>query len=162
MSVSVRISWDEENNPRPFYFCWGVCQLLLLVTVVLLRMHILKSVIFLAPGNGLWIRSFGFMLLISLLATGSLYLNLMMNAIWHRNPDLGSETNEDEDSDQPMSHFTSSQDNPDTPKIAPGLFDQSVLKSSDPIILRDQIQWQRMGISTLAIGTMILALVLLV
>lgn len=131
MTASVNIRWDKENNPNAFAWCWVASQFTLLLFALLARTHIFHSLALMQRVNPRWEKYLGLSVYLLLLVTVRLYLNLLMNGLWHRNPDLHSE---------------------EAKTNSPELFEQSLLKSPDPIVIRDEIQWKRMLLSSVAMS----------
>jgi len=114
----------------------------------------------LQKGNPAWVQLLGVFGFILLLVTLSLYLNLLMNGVWHRNPEVSTPVEGDSDSlDISPLNLQASAGQTAKPE-SPALFEQSLLKNPDPIVQRDHIQWKRMLLATGGICTLVLSLAL--
>ncbi|MGA8743243.1 MAG: hypothetical protein WB561_18795 [Terracidiphilus sp.] len=154
MTVGARIAWDEENNPGAFFWCWATTQLILILTYILIAAHLLPPTALNRSHGGP--RVLLLLAYLLFLTTASLYLQLVMNGFWHRNPELQSPN--DEELGASDLHEVNHEEEESTP---PGLFEQSILKNPDPIVTRDQVQWTRILLATTAMGTLIFTFVLL-
>jgi hypothetical protein len=159
MAGNYSISWDEENSPQGFAWCWAINQCIVLLAGLLVKTHVLPSMALMQRDHPRWERIFGFF--VYLLATLSLYLNLTMNGFWHRNVEA-SAPDEDDPENLEISVLNPQADAAQTAKnTSPALFEQSLLKNPDPIVLRDQIQWKRMLLATVGAGTLAVSFVML-
>jgi hypothetical protein len=160
MTGNYRISWSEENSPQPFTWCWAASQSVLVLVGFLIKTRVLQSMALTQRNNPGWERAFGFFVFVLLLTTLSLYLNLVINGLWHRNPDLSLPDEDAEPSGVTSLHLEEAGPNGNQ-LTSPGLFDQSILKNPDPIVTRDQIQWKKIGLATVAVGTLAASFVLI-
>jgi hypothetical protein len=155
VSVSVRINWDERNSPRAFYLCFGIAEIATSAIWMLAKLHLIRTVYLLEKDNPLPIRFLGLLVLGLTLATLSLYCNLMINGIWHRNPATINvpEDGDAEPDDSPINLLSSPVVKENAEINKPGsLFANASLDDvlGDPIITRDQIQWRQMAMATAA------------
>ena len=115
MPVNVSASWDEGSSLGLLGCCWSAIQFTFLLVGFLVKIHLLHSTALMRFESPLWVRIPGYLVYLLVMITGALYLNLIVNGIWHKNPDIS----------EPFAK----------------LFEQSVLKNPAPIIRRDKIQW---------------------
>jgi hypothetical protein len=150
MTVNASIAWDEENNPRPFLFCWAIaavfCVLLLLAK---LSAH---------PSTGLK----GLTVFLVVLPA-VFYVNLVMNCIWRKNPYYTGyaedASQEAEAEDAPVSLFATPKAEKEPMKPTREIFSQFSLDAAEPVLTRDPIQWGRMLLATAAMAALIASLV---
>ena len=162
MAINARIYWDEENSPKAFYICWTISQFCLLFIAILIRLHVLDSIALTRPGNPSGERASGFLFLILMLATFSLYLNLIFNCIWHRNPRV-VESSDGVPEPIEVDLFQVKDPEPEKADLEPpSLFANAELNDGDPIITRDQIQWKKMLWASLCVASVALTFALLV
>jgi hypothetical protein len=156
-----QIDWDEENSPRAFAWWWGVCQFLVLLAALRAKAHLFIGFMpHLQSENPDLEKLVRFIGLVPFMVVALLYLNLVFNGLWHRNPDLPDPEDEDPGS-QRSSSVALQVDGPEEENLSPpGLFEQSLLKDPDPIVMRDQIQWKRMFLATIAMTFLVGSLVL--
>jgi hypothetical protein len=57
MAGNYRISWDEENSPRAFAWCWGASQSLLVLVGFLIKTRILPLIALTQRENPGWVRA---------------------------------------------------------------------------------------------------------
>lgn len=163
--VSARISWDEENDPKPFLYCWAASQISFIIAGILIKSHVFKTIGLLGPGSSSGERAFGILAYGLLMVALTLYLNLIMNGFMHRNPDI-ADTDDREvegDVDDSLSSLSIKQrdEAQEQPSVSPGLFERSLLKNPDPVVLRDAVQWKRMILATSCVGILFVTLALL-
>ena len=142
--VPGRIYWDEENSPAGFYLSWAIC--FVLTAILLNPFHLVwqEHRAILRAGSTEWTSWPGILWLLTSLIAFAMYANLIVNAILHRNPDLDESTNEEQsDGLNPGTRTDFS-----VSDASPKLFEQSIEKNDDPIVVRDEIQWRRIGVST--------------
>jgi len=140
------IQWDEENSPNPFYRLSAISELLLFVTWCLMRGHQIPSGPLLQATNPSGVRFLGFVVLVVCLTAIYLYFNLVINGIWRQNPSFSGESDDE---------VRNEEDRPSDK----GIFASSLSNSIDPIITRDEIQWNRIIPGTLAAGVMVLTFI---
>ena len=162
MAVNARIYWDEKNSSKTFFICGAVLEFTLLTIALLIHFHKIDSIAFERPGNPSAERFFGFLFYVFMLSTFTLYLNLIINCIWHRNP-KAVEPSDNVPDPVEVDLFQVKDPEPEKADLEPpSLFANAELNEGDPIITRDQIQWKKMFWSTLCAASVVLTFVFLV
>jgi hypothetical protein len=154
MVVNARVEWDEENSPKAFIWCWAVSQLILLILLTAMPHH---SLVAYRHSKSTAAVSFRFLICIPLMITASIYLQLIFNGFWHKNPYCSDWNNNDSTESAGASLHLNENDPKEVEPAPPALFEQS-MKSPDPVVLRDEIQWKRMLFATLGMGTLVACL----
>jgi len=162
------ISWDEQNSPTAFAYFWALSQTILLLSYLLVRIQTISSMAFEKSSSLEWAQVLGFVEMICCLLALGLYLQLVINGIWHRtNPETSTE-NELESLDisplqlntdrDPMEGRSVEQDAFSAPLFGPTL---EKMEKFDPVVVRDQIQWKRIILATVGMATIATSFVFL-
>jgi hypothetical protein len=149
MVVVSTPTWDEKNDARPFWVFWGMGQGAFIIALLVAKLESAQALDQFRHGQSGSMFFWRCAVLIPAGIAGVLYINLIMNGFWRRNPKIPS-PDDAADAEPDISSLGLNEigDPPPEPETKSGLFQNSSLDDLDPIITRDEIQWKKMLLAT--------------